>query len=76
MAPHGVRIGLIEPGIVRSEFQGVAGYDPVSFGEFMDSVSPVLEPEDVAELIVFMASRRAGVSWNDVMIRPTRQEYP
>ncbi len=76
LAPHGVRVGLLEPGIVRSEFQGVAGYDPVSFGQFMDSISPVLEAEDIADLIVYMASRRAGVSLNDVMIRPTRQEYP
>jgi NADP-dependent 3-hydroxy acid dehydrogenase YdfG len=76
LAPHGVRVSLLEPGIVRSEFQGVAGYDPVSFGEFMDSISPVLEPEDLAELVVFIASRRAGVSLNNVMIRPTRQEYP
>jgi NADP-dependent 3-hydroxy acid dehydrogenase YdfG len=76
MAPRGIRISLLEPGIVRSEFQESAGYDPVSFGQFMDAISPVLEPEDVARLIVFIAAQPAGICINNVMIRPTRQEYP
>jgi NADP-dependent 3-hydroxy acid dehydrogenase YdfG len=76
MAPRGIRVSLLEPGIVRSEFQDVAGYDRASFGQFMDSISPVLTPEDVARTIVFMAGQPAGVHLNDVMIRPTRQEYP
>jgi NADP-dependent 3-hydroxy acid dehydrogenase YdfG len=75
-APRGVRVSLLEPGIVRSEFQEVAGYDPMSFGAFMDSIAPVLAPEDVARLVLFIVSQPAGVHVNDVMIRPTRQEYP
>jgi NADP-dependent 3-hydroxy acid dehydrogenase YdfG len=74
--PRGVRVSLLEPGIVRSEFQEAAGYDPVSFGKFMDSIAPVLSPEDVARTVLFIASQPAGVHINDVMIRPTRQEYP
>lgn len=76
LAPRGVRVSLLEPGIVRSEFQEVAGYDPVSFGQFMDSIAPVLAPEDIARTIVFIAGQPAGVHINNVMIRPTRQEYP
>ena len=76
LAPKGVRVTLIEPGLVRSEFQGVAGYDPKSFGEFMERVGPVLEPEDVARTVAFIASQPAHVHINDVVIRPTRQEYP
>jgi NADP-dependent 3-hydroxy acid dehydrogenase YdfG len=74
--PRGVRVSLLEPGIVRSEFQDVAGYDPASFGAFMDSISPVLTPEDIARTIGFIVGQPAGVHVNDVMIRPTRQEYP
>jgi NADP-dependent 3-hydroxy acid dehydrogenase YdfG len=74
--PRGVRVSLLEPGIVRSEFQEVASYDPVSFGKFMDSIAPVLSPQDIAELVRFVVTRPAGVHLNDVMIRPTRQEYP
>lgn len=76
MAPRGVRVTLLEPGIVRSEFQGAAGYDPPSFGAFMDSIAPVLTPEDIAHLVMFVVTRPAGVHVCDVMIRPTRQEYP
>lgn len=74
--PRGVRVSLLEPGIVRSEFQRVAQYDPVSFGAFMESIAPVLTPEDIARTVAFIAGQPAGVHINDVMIRPTRQEYP
>ncbi|MCE2968298.1 MAG: SDR family NAD(P)-dependent oxidoreductase [Phycisphaerales bacterium] len=74
--PRGVRVTTIEPGIVASEFQSVAGYDPVSFGAFMKSIDPVLTPEDVARVVLLVASQPAGVHLNEVMMRPTRQEYP
>jgi NADP-dependent 3-hydroxy acid dehydrogenase YdfG len=74
--PRGLRVSLLEPGIVKSEFQQVAGYDPDSFGKFMDSIGPVLTPEDIARTVTFIVSQPAHVHINDVMIRPTRQEYP
>lgn len=76
LAPSGVRVSLICPAIVKSEFQDAAGYDPQKFGALMESIAPVLEPEDIARLICFMTSQPAHVEINDVMIRPTRQEYP
>lgn len=76
LAPRGIRVSLLEPGVVKSEFQAGAGYDPVSFGQFMDSIAPVLEPADIARAVVFLASQPAGVHLCDLMIRPTRQEYP
>ncbi len=76
LGPSGIRVTLVAPGIVKSEFQGVAGYDPESFGAIMDKFGPVLEPEDVADLVAFVASRPAHVHVNDVLIRPTRQDYP
>lgn len=76
LAPSGIRVSLVEPGIVASEFQQVAGYDSASFGELMDRVGPVLEPRDVAETVAFMCSRPARVCLGDVVIRGTRQDYP
>jgi len=76
MAPRGVRVTLLEPGIVKSEFQEAAGYDPASFGKFMDGISPVLTPDDIARLVMFIVSQPAGMHVCDVMVRPTRQEYP
>lgn len=76
LGPKGVRVTLIEPGVVESEFQGVAGYDPETFNAFMDSISPVVTPDDVAQSIVAACAQPAGVHWSDIVIRPTRQEYP
>ena len=76
LSPKGIRVSTINPAVVRSDFQAAAGYDPEKFGAFMDGIGPVLEPEDVARLIIFMASQPAHVCLNDVMIRATRQEYP
>lgn len=76
MAPRGVRVTLIEPGFVKSEFQGVAGYDPKWFEEVVDRIGPVLEPEDVARSVSFITSQPAHVHISDTLIRPTRQDYP
>ncbi len=76
MAPRGVRVTLLEPGIVQSEFQDAAGYDRASFGKFMEGIAPVLTPEDIARLVMFIVTQPAGMHVCDVMVRPTRQEYP
>lgn len=76
VAARGVRVTLIEPGFVVSEFQGVAGYDPQWVKTVFDKIGPVIEPADVARTISFVASQPAYVHLSDVLIRPTRQEYP
>ena len=74
--PKGIRVTLIEPGIVRSEFQQVAGYSDQWFKEFSEKIGPVLEPEDIARTIAFVVSQPPHVHINDLVIRPTRQDYP
>lgn len=76
LGPKGVRVTLVEPGFVVSEFQGVAGYDPKWFDEVVARIGPVLTPEDVARMVVFVASQPPAVHVSDVLIRPTRQDYP
>lgn len=76
LAPKGIRVSLIEPGFVVSEFQGVAGYEDAWFKGVVDRIGPVLEPEDVARTVAFIASQPARVHIGDVLIRPTRQDYP
>lgn len=76
IGPRGIRVSLIEPGFVVSEFQGVAGYDDAWLKGVWDRIGPVLKPEDVARTVSFIASQPAAVHVNDVMIRPTRQDYP
>jgi NADP-dependent 3-hydroxy acid dehydrogenase YdfG len=76
LGPRGIRVTLVEPGVVKSEFQEAAGYDADSFGRYAESIAPVLLPEDVARLVLFVVSQPAGMHVCDVMVRPTRQEYP
>lgn len=76
IGPKGVRVSLIEPGFVQSEFQGVAGYDPKWFSDVVERIGPVLTPDDCAEIISFIVSRPPAVHLSDALIRPTRQDYP
>lgn len=76
LAPKGVRVTLIEPGFVVSEFQQVAGYEQAWFDGVKDRIGPVLEPDDVARCVSFVAQQPAHVHVSDVLLRPTRQDYP
>ncbi len=76
LGPKGIRVSLLEPGFVESEFQGVAGYDPKWFEEIKSKIGPPLTPSDIARMIAFIASQPPAVHVSDLLIRPTRQEYP
>jgi len=76
LAPKGIRVSLLEPGIVKSEFQGVAGYDQSWWDNFGTRFAPLLEADDVARVIEFVVSQPAHVHLNDIMLRTTRQDYP
>lgn len=76
LGPLGVRVSLIEPAIVVSEFQSVAGYTDDWFKTTAAKFEPLLEPDDIADTIAWIASRPARMHVNDVVIRPTRQDYP
>ena len=67
LGPKGIRVTLIEPGFVRSEFQEVAGYDPDWFDGIVDRVGPVLSAEDVAEAIYFLTSDMSAKSTGNII---------
>lgn len=76
IGPHGVRVSLVEPGIVISGFQAVANYSDAMVQGFHDKFGPLLVSEDVANTIHFIVSQPPHVHIGDVLIRPTRQDYP
>jgi len=76
VGPQGVRVSLIEPGIVRSGFQETAGYDAEWFKKYVEEIGPVLSPDDIAITVKFITDLPPHVHANNVMIRPTRQAYP
>jgi NADP-dependent 3-hydroxy acid dehydrogenase YdfG len=76
ICPHGVRVSLVMPGIVVSEFQDVAGYDEESFGKGVAQFGRLLEPQAIADGILWLLTLPPHVNVNEIMIRPTGQSYP
>ena len=76
VGPKGVRVTLVEPGIVISGFQDAAGYDDAQVTHFENEFGPLLDAHDVANSIHFVVMQPPHVHISDIMIRPTRQDYP
>lgn len=74
--PKGVRVTLVEPGFVLSGFQAGAGYSDEMVDGFKDKFGPLLGGDDVANAIHYVVSQPPHVHLSDIMIRPTRQDYP
>ncbi len=72
---HGVRVSLVMPGIVISEFQKVAGYTE-DFGKGIAYMGKLLEPQVIADGICWLLSQPPHVNVSEIMIRPTGQNIP
>lgn len=66
LAPKGVRINSVNPGVVRTNLHRAGGMEEEKYKAFLEHsktthpLGRVGEPEEVAELILFLASERAG----------------
>lgn len=76
VGPKGIRVSLVEPGIVISGFQDGAGYSDEMVQTFENRFGPLLHGADVANAIHFIVSQPPHVHISDIMVRPTRQDYP
>ena len=76
VGPKGIRVSLVEPGIVVSGFQEGAGYSDETVQNFEDKFGPLLQGADVANAIHFIVTQPPHVHISDILIRPTRQDYP
>lgn len=72
----GVRVSIVMPGIVTSEFQGVAGYDEENFFKSVSQFGKLLEPQAIADSIQWLLSLPPHVNVNEIMVRPTGQSFP
>lgn len=70
-----VRVSLIEPGAVKTEL--VDHLRPGVREQTVERLSSFerLEPEDIADAILYIVTRHRRVAVNEVLIRPTEQEY-
>lgn len=76
IGPKGVRVTLVEPGVVVSGFQDAAGYDDSQVDDFNERFGPLLYGEDIANAVHFVVTQPPHVHVSDIMVRPTRQDYP
>lgn len=71
-----VRVTIIEPGAVNTELVGnITNPDAKKKAEEMYGGMESLEPEDIANAIVYAVSQPPRVNVNEILIRPTEQQY-
>ena len=75
VAPLGVRVTTIEPGVVISEFQQVAEYPPDIVANMLKGAQPLV-PDDVAAAVVFALRQPANVGFSELVVRPSGQAFP
>ncbi|MEV6228110.1 SDR family oxidoreductase [Saccharopolyspora shandongensis] len=71
LAEYHVRAGLVEPGVVVTELT-TSGRDyapdatkPTGYG--------LLQPDDIADAVMFMVTRPRHIAINEILVRPTEQ---
>ena len=66
LAPLGIRVNAVNPGVVETNLHKASGMDEKSYESFLEHsktthpLGRVGKPEEVAELILFLASDKAG----------------
>ena len=73
---YGVRVSLVMPGIVVSEFQKVAGYNEDNFYKGITHMGKLLQPQTIADGICWLLTQPPHVNVSEIIIRPTGQNYP
>jgi NADP-dependent 3-hydroxy acid dehydrogenase YdfG len=72
----GVRVSLVEPGAVLSGFQAGAGYSDELVNSFHEKFGPLLIGDDIANAILHIVTQPPHVHISNIVVRPTRQDYP
>lgn len=70
---HGIKVSQVAPGLVETEFSLVRFKGDEERSEKVYEGFEALQPQDIADLILFMATRPAHVNLADVLVLPTDQ---
>jgi NADP-dependent 3-hydroxy acid dehydrogenase YdfG len=76
VGPKGVRVSLVEPGAVMSGFQAAAGYSDDLVNSLHEKFGPLLIGDDIANAVLQIVTQPPHVHISDIVVRPTRQDYP
>ena len=76
VASNGVRVSLVEPGLVLSGFQAVAGYSDEMVNGLEKKFGPLPHSTDIANAIFQVVTQPPHVHISDIIVRPTCQDYP
>jgi len=62
LAPHGIRVNAVEPGVVRTRLAAFVTEDPAAAADYLKRIplNRFAEPDDVASAILFLASKEAS----------------
>jgi ribitol 2-dehydrogenase len=71
LAPHGIRVGSIAPGMVANELWGITRAEDI---ERHTAAHTALRSEDVAEAVVFMLTRPARLTVRDLVLLAQNQD--
>ena len=72
VARNNIRVTLLAPGFVISEFQAVAGYPADFINDRMAGMPPIV-PEEIAQAMLAILDLPPHVAINQAIIRPTGQ---
>ena len=75
VAPASVKVTVIEPGFVATELQGHNKHPMVvdAIDKMREEIGEPLEPEDIAEAILYAVGGPERVAVNEVLVRPAGQ---
>lgn len=75
VGPQGIGVTAIEPGVVISEFQEVAGYPPDILPSMLKGAAPLV-PGDIARAVLYAIQQPSNSAISEILIRPTGQANP
>jgi NADP-dependent 3-hydroxy acid dehydrogenase YdfG len=67
-----VRVGMISPGMVATEFRGRASQGMFSYESYFEKFQPLL-PQDIADAVLYMLSTPPHVQVQDILLSPMGQ---
>ena len=76
LSQSGVRVSLVEPGACLTGFQSSAGYSDDTVQKMVREYGPLVKVTDIALTIHYIVSQPPHVHLCDVVVRPTRMDYP